>query len=92
MDWFWHVLWICAVVIPVAVMWVAVVIELFRRGDISGRVRVAWLVFVLVLPLIGSVVYLATTWRRAGTGEVGPAATVGVPSRAEQPATKEVGP
>lgn len=91
MDWFWHVFWICAVVIPVTVIWIAVVIELFRRHDIGGWARVAWLLFILVFPVIGCVIYLAISWRRAGKqgGVVAPA-TATAPSGAGQPAAGEV--
>jgi hypothetical protein len=40
MDWFWHVLWVCLVVIPIALLWIAVVVELFRRHDLSGWMKV----------------------------------------------------
>lgn len=92
MDWFWHVLWICAVVIPVTVIWIAVLIELFRRRDISAGARVAWLLFILVFPLIGAVIYLAITWYRAGRHDgQGAPATATPPGRSGQPATGEVG-
>ena len=68
MDWFWHALVICLVVIPVTLMWVAVVIELFRRRDLSVPTRFAWLMGVLVFPLLGCLVYLTVTWLRAGKG------------------------
>lgn len=93
MDWFWHVLWICAVVIPVTVMWVAVIVELFRRHDLSGMARVAWLLFILVLPVIGSVIYLVISWRRAGAESGEPAAAAAsAPSRPGQHAAGEVNP
>lgn len=69
MDWFWHALVICLVVIPVTLMWVAVVIELFRRRDLSVPARFAWLMGVLVFPLLGCLVYLTVTWLRAGKGQ-----------------------
>jgi hypothetical protein len=68
MDWFWHALWICVIVVPATVMWVAIVIELFRRRDLSGVARFGWLLTILVFPLIGSLVYLTVTWWRASQG------------------------
>ena len=68
MDWFWHVLVVCAVVVPVTVMWIAILVELFRRHDLSGLARATWLVLLFVLPLIGSFLYLIVTWR-SGEGD-----------------------
>jgi hypothetical protein len=41
-------------------IWIAVVvlIDVFRRGDISGWAKAAWVIFVVVLPWIGVLVYL----------------------------------
>lgn len=68
MEWLWHVLVVCLIVIPVAVMWIAIVVELFRRHDLSGFARVAWLVVLFVFPLIGAFAYVIVTWRR-GEGD-----------------------
>jgi hypothetical protein len=65
MDWFWHVLWVCLVVIPIALLWIAVVVELFRRHDLSGWMKVLWLLFVLVFPVIGAITYVIVTWLQA---------------------------
>ena len=37
--------------------------DLFRRHDVSGWVKTGWVVFVIVLPLIGSLTYLITQGR-----------------------------
>ena len=37
--------------------------DLFRRRDVSGWVKTGWVVFVIVLPLIGSLTYLITQGR-----------------------------
>jgi hypothetical protein len=37
--------------------------DLFRRHDVSGWGKAGWTVFVLVLPLIGSLTYLITQGR-----------------------------
>jgi hypothetical protein len=65
-DWFWHVLLVCLVVIPVAIMWFAIAYELFTRRDLRWWQRGGWLIAILVFPLLGSLVYLAYTWLTAG--------------------------
>jgi hypothetical protein len=44
----------------VALIWIAVTVltDVFRRRDISGWAKAAWVVFVIVLPWIGVLAYL----------------------------------
>ena len=35
MDWFWHALLVCFVIIPATVLWIAIIIELIRRRDLE---------------------------------------------------------
>ena len=44
----------------VAWIWIAVtvLIDLFRRRDLSGWAKAAWVIFVIVLPFVGVLVYL----------------------------------
>jgi phospholipase D-like protein len=65
MDWFWHVVWVCLVVIPIVLLWIAVVVELFRRDDLKGWMKLLWLLFVLVFPVLGAITYIIVTWLRA---------------------------
>ena len=53
----WDILIICAWVLFI---WIAITvfIDIFRRHDISGWVKAAWVVFIVVLPWIGVLVYL----------------------------------
>jgi hypothetical protein len=41
-------------------IWIMIVIltDVFRRRDISGWVKAAWVVFLIVLPFLGALVYL----------------------------------
>jgi uncharacterized membrane protein YcjF (UPF0283 family) len=44
----------------VAWIWIAITVfvDIFRRHDISGWGKAAWVVFVIVLPFLGVLVYL----------------------------------
>lgn len=57
MSVFWDILIFFAWVIFI---WIAitVLIDVFRRRDISGWAKAAWVVFVVILPWIGVLVYL----------------------------------
>ena|SRR6185437_8726221 len=56
-DFFWDMLLIMAWVVW---FWLLITVfsDLFRRRDTSGWAKVAWLVFVIVLPYLGVLVYL----------------------------------
>jgi predicted membrane channel-forming protein YqfA (hemolysin III family) len=58
---FLNVLWDILIIFAwVLFIWIAVVvfIDLFRRRDISGWAKAAWVIFVVVLPWIGVLAYL----------------------------------
>ena len=57
LDAFWDILIITAWLI---FFWIAitVLIDVFRRHDISGWAKAAWVIFVVILPWIGVLVYL----------------------------------
>ena len=58
---FLNILWTTLIFFAwVIFIWIAitVLIDVFRRRDISGWGKAAWVVFVVVLPWIGVLVYL----------------------------------
>ncbi len=58
---FLNILWTTLVVFAwVIFIWIAitVLIDVFRRRDISGWGKAAWVIFVVILPWIGVLVYL----------------------------------
>jgi hypothetical protein len=82
-NWFWHALWIAFVIIPVAMLWFSACFEVIIRPDMGTAARIGWLLFILVLPLFGALVYLVATPRlhaAAPVGRSGGAATGNVSS------------
>jgi uncharacterized membrane protein YcjF (UPF0283 family) len=58
---FLEVLWTLIIFFAwVAWIWIAITVfvDIFRRRDISGWGKAAWVVFVIVLPFLGVLVYL----------------------------------
>jgi hypothetical protein len=58
---FLNILWTMIIFFAwVAWIWIAITvfIDIFRRRDISGWVKALWVVFVLVLPFLGVLIYL----------------------------------
>ena len=48
---------IIAALVLFLILWVRAVIDVFRRGDLSGAAKAAWAIIMLILPLIGLLVY-----------------------------------
>ena len=58
---FWDVIWasfiVFFVVIPLIMLWVFALVDLFVRPDIRWR-KVLWLIFIVFVPILGSLIYL----------------------------------
>jgi hypothetical protein len=67
LDWsVWDVIWTSFVFfcwIAVLVIFIQVVIDIFRSHDLSGWGKAGWLVVLIVLPLIGLLIYIGTRGR-----------------------------
>jgi len=63
MDVFWSMLIFFFWVIWIWIL-VTVLMDLFRRHDISGWGKAAWMLFVIVLPYLGVFIYLITQSRQ----------------------------
>jgi hypothetical protein len=58
---FLNVLWDILIIFAwILFIWVAIVVfgDLFRRRDVSGWGKAAWVIFIVLLPWIGVLVYL----------------------------------
>ena len=54
---FWHWLVIFFVYIPLVFVWVFALFDIFGRVDLSGWVKALWVIFVLIFPLLGMLIY-----------------------------------
>jgi hypothetical protein len=61
-DVFWSMLVFFFWVIWIWIL-ITVFVDLFRRHDISGWAKAAWMVFVIVLPYLGVFIYIITQGR-----------------------------
>jgi hypothetical protein len=48
---------IFAAVILFLIMWVRAVMDVVRRGDLSGAAKAAWAIIMLLVPFIGLLLY-----------------------------------
>jgi hypothetical protein len=62
-DWFW---WLGAVAI---VAWVVAIVDMVRRrAELSRGQLAAWLLIVIIFPLLGTILYFVVTRRSAAAG------------------------
>ena len=48
---------IAAAVVLFLVLWVRAVIDVYRRGDLTGAAKAAWTIIMLLVPFIGLLIY-----------------------------------
>jgi ABC-type multidrug transport system fused ATPase/permease subunit len=56
-DAFLSVLWFCGLLLWITLA-VTVFIDIFRSRDLSGWAKALWVLFVIILPLLGVLIYL----------------------------------
>lgn len=54
---FWEWLVIFFIYIPLMMVWIFTLCDIFGRADLSGWVKALWVIFVLFLPLLGMLIY-----------------------------------
>jgi hypothetical protein len=69
LDLFWSMLWFF-----LGVTWIMLVLrvyaDIFRSPDMGGGAKVAWLLFVIFLPLLGVLVYISSRGAKMHDHEV----------------------
>ena len=63
MEWtLWDVMWSMFIFffwIIYIVIFIRIFMDIFHRNDISGGAKAGWFIFLIFIPLIGAIVYLA---------------------------------
>jgi hypothetical protein len=54
---FWQVFFTLMIFIPLLLLWVFTLIDLFQRVDLSGAAKALWAIAIVLLPFIGMLVY-----------------------------------
>ncbi|GIG02786.1 SHOCT domain-containing protein [Catellatospora citrea] len=55
---FWDVFWLLLIFIPLLLIWGFAIVDIFRRDDLSGWLKALWIVVVVLLPFLGTLIYL----------------------------------
>ena len=54
---FWGWFFLFLIFIPMMMLWIYTLVDIFNRVDLSGWVKALWVIFVLILPIIGMMIY-----------------------------------
>jgi hypothetical protein len=54
---FWEFFLAMTIILPIMVLWIGCIIDVVGRPDISGWKKAGWMLFIIFLPLIGSIIY-----------------------------------
>ena len=74
---FWTAFFLLLIWIPLAMLWLCALLDIFRRDDIGGLAKALWVVCIIVVPWFGALIYLivrpfgATPAERAAIDDTG---------------------
>jgi len=54
---FWQVFLMLMIFVPLIMLWIFTLVDLFQRADLSGIAKALWAVAIVLLPLIGMLIY-----------------------------------
>jgi len=57
---FWESFFLFMLFLPLAMTWAMALMDIFRRDDLSGWSKALWVVCVIVVPFLGTLIYLVT--------------------------------
>lgn len=88
-HWVSSVVVLLFVCIPLALMWVYALIDIFLHPGLSIMSRVIWLLVVLVIPLLGALVYILFRPKRVDEAAYVATTAPPAPNAGDQPANVE---
>jgi hypothetical protein len=62
MDSFWDNFWTLLIFIPLLLLWVFALVDLFKNPDVSGLAKALWAIAIVLVPIIGMVAYFITLY------------------------------
>jgi flagellar biosynthesis/type III secretory pathway M-ring protein FliF/YscJ len=54
---FWEVFIVLMIFVPMVLLWIFTLVDLFQREDLSGVAKALWAIAIVLLPLVGMVIY-----------------------------------
>jgi hypothetical protein len=62
MDSFWDNFWTLLIFIPLLLLWVFALVDLFKNPDVSGVAKALWAIAIVLVPIIGMIVYFLVVY------------------------------
>jgi len=62
---FWESFFLFMIFLPLAMIWAMAPVDIFQRADLTGLSKALWVVCVIILPFLGTLIYLVTRPRPA---------------------------
>jgi len=62
MDSFWDNFWTLLIFIPLLLLWIFALVDLFKNPDISGIAKALWAIAIVLVPIIGMIVYFLVVY------------------------------
>ena len=54
---FWDLLFVLLIVVPLIMLWVFALVDLFHRDNLSGLAKALWAIAIVLLPIFGMLIY-----------------------------------
>jgi hypothetical protein len=55
---FWETFFLFLIFLPLAMVWAFALVDIFRRDDIRGWLKALWVATVILVPFLGTLMYL----------------------------------
>jgi hypothetical protein len=55
---FWETFFLILIFLPLALVWAGALLDIFRRDDMGGTSKALWVATVILVPFLGTLVYL----------------------------------
>ncbi len=76
MDSFWNNFWTLLIFIPLLLLWVFALVDLFKQPSVSGLAKALWAITIVLLPIIGMIAYFIVLYPSDETALSAPPADV----------------
>ena len=57
---FWESFFLLLIFLPLVLLWAFALVDIFRRDDIGGGWKAVWVACVILVPFVGTLIYLIT--------------------------------
>jgi Phospholipase_D-nuclease N-terminal/Short C-terminal domain len=57
---FWETFFLFLIFLPLAMIWAFALIDVFRRDDLGGGWKAVWVACIILVPFLGTLIYLIT--------------------------------